>query len=1313
MWRVRYGSDVLYDPRDPDLALAGMDGEVALNEAGRFEFSMPPGHPFSGRIDCLQKDVEIVVEQDGDTVFCGRAMWEKPDFHGNVVYTCEGERAYLNDVSLPPYTTAEDGKEDFEQAPTQVDALFSWYVTKYNAKASPCHRFIVGVNEGAALDANNRVLRESSQRPSVWAEIKEKIVDSLGGYVRVRHESGLRYIDLLADGGKACAQRIEFGVNLLDYARERSYVDYCTRVVPVGEDDDGNEVTIASIPDGPLQAGYEKDGEGVVSVEGKALYGIVEKTVKFEAATPEGLLQAGLRNLVNRRVGDTLELTAVDLHQVDAAVERIELGSYVRATSKAHGLDEYFLCCRLPFRPGEPGGCTYTLGSTYDTLTGRQSSRIAALNAGINKVYDAMAPIDQAAKDAAKKAQEALDALVDLRGAYVHIMYSASLEGAGMTPTPQPETAYIGICTDDAEAAPTDPALYTWSKIKGEDGVQGRPGEDGTPSYVHVKWSENADGAGMSETPGPYMGTCVDAIEADPTDPALYTWVRVKGDQGDPGIRGLQGEDGEQGIQGPPGADGRSSYTHVAYANSADGTEGFSVSDSDRAYIGVCVDEEPRDSADPADYAWTLVKGADGANGTPGKPGADGRTPYLHIAYANSADGAVGFSVSSSADKAYIGQYTDFAQADSTIPSKYSWTLIKGEKGDKGEPGIPGGRGADGKTYYTWLKYADTPTSGMSDDPAGKSYIGMAYNKAMATESTVYADYTWSLIKGEKGDQGIPGGKGADGKTYYTWVKYATSASGAGMSDSPAGKTYIGLAYNKTTATESANPADYAWSLIKGDKGDRGDTGAAGKGIASNAVAYQAGASGTTAPTGAWQATVPAVAASQYLWTRFVVTYTDSTTSTAYSVGKMGANGSPGSPGAAGKGVKSTAVSYQSSASATTAPTGTWAASPPTAAAGQYLWTRFVMTYTDNTSTTAYSIARQGADGANGAAGKPGADGADGKTLYGACNTAAATAAKVPASTIAGFSLYVGASVSIKFTYANSAAAPTLNVNGTGAKQIRLNGANSAYWVAGSTVAFVHDGTYWQVCNTPLYGSTSTIGNPAGANVYTDGSSVSFRTGSTVLAKIAASLVELGKNSLAAVVSMCGGRFRIAGKANSVYGEGMTLESTGDLTMSAGSGRGSAGDIYMGVLLSQTVHGYGIKRESGVTEFFANASKATLNGKEWGSSLVGGWQVVRLGNVAVVTIAARMGANAYVSNQWGSLWESGAFALPDYPVAFASVPWSSVEYVSADGGYDSAAFVERSAATATAKNPGSVYLVRPSSATIGHPVFAVVAIGTV
>src|SRR5699024_8612698 len=108
-----------------------------------------------------------------------------------------------------------------------------------------------------------------------------------------------------------------------------------------------------------------------------------------------------------------------------------------------------------------------------------------------------------------------------------------------------------------------------------------------------------------------------------------------QGPKGDPGVDGIQGPKGDQGIQGPKGADGKTQRTHIAYANNADGTLDFSVSDSDRKYMGMYVDFIVNDSKNPSDYAWSLIKGADGSQGVPGKPGADGKVPYFHTAYAN------------------------------------------------------------------------------------------------------------------------------------------------------------------------------------------------------------------------------------------------------------------------------------------------------------------------------------------------------------------------------------------------------------------------------------------------------------------------------------------------------------------------------------------------------------------------------------------------------------------------------------------------------------------------------------------------------
>ncbi|GAA6410593.1 hypothetical protein K040078D81_47100 [Blautia hominis] len=288
----------------------------------------------------------------------------------------------------------------------------------------------------------------------------------------------------------------------------------------------------------------------------------------------------------------------------------------------------------------------------------------------------------------------------------------------------------------------------------------------------------------------------------------------AKQKNGEPGAQGIPGKDGGNGT------DGRTSYFHVMYAPN-DKPTSSQMSKEPNSYIGTYVDFIETDSRDPLAYSWVKIEGADGKDGTngiPGTNGIDGKTSYIHMKYSD--DGSTFTADNGETPGKWIGQYVDFVQADSTVFSDYVWTKIQGPQG------IQGLKGADGKQYYTWLKYADTPTSGMSDDPTDKAYIGLAYNKESATESNNYNDYTWSLIKGEKGDTGVAGQNGADGKQLYTWVKYATSASGANMSDDPSGKTYIGLAYNKTTAAESTDASDYTWSLIKGDKGD---TGAAGR----------------------------------------------------------------------------------------------------------------------------------------------------------------------------------------------------------------------------------------------------------------------------------------------------------------------------------------------------------------------------------------------------------------------------------------------------------------------------------------------------
>lgn len=170
----------------------------------------------------------------------------------------------------------------------------------------------------------------------------------------------------------------------------------------------------------------------------------------------------------------------------------------------------------------------------------------------------------------------------------------------------------------------------------------------------------------------------------------------AKGDRGEKGLQGergltgpqgpqgLQGPKGDQGIPGVKGADGKTQYTHIAYADTVSGG-GFSQTDTNKPFIGMYQDFNAIDSRNPQDYRWSKWKGSDGRDGIPGKAGADGRTPYVHFAYADSADGRTGFSLTQNGNKRYLGVCTNFDKSDSTNPADYSWNDMTGSVSVGGE----------------------------------------------------------------------------------------------------------------------------------------------------------------------------------------------------------------------------------------------------------------------------------------------------------------------------------------------------------------------------------------------------------------------------------------------------------------------------------------------------------------------------------------------------------------------------------------------------------------------------------------------------
>ena len=302
----------------------------------------------------------------------------------------------------------------------------------------------------------------------------------------------------------------------------------------------------------------------------------------------------------------------------------------------------------------------------------------------------------------------------------------------------------------------------------------------------------------------------------------------IPGPKGDPGEDGVQGEKGEKGDKGDKGdtgaagAAGKTSYFHIKYSAVAKPTSSSQMSETPNTYIGTYVDFVEADSTDPNKYTWTQFKGSQGPKGDQGIAGINGengKTSYLHIAYATNSTGTTGFSTTDSTNKTYIGQYTDFIQTDSTDPTKYSWTLIKGDKGDTGATGATGNGISKTEVYY-YLSTSNTTQSGGSWSTTVPTWI--------------------------------------DGR--YYWQKIKTT-------------------YTNGSSSEST-PVCITGG--KGATGATGNTGATGKGVSSITTEFYLSNSKTTQSGGSWTTTMPTWTSGKYLWTRNKIVYTNPS-STAYT----------------------------------------------------------------------------------------------------------------------------------------------------------------------------------------------------------------------------------------------------------------------------------------------------------------------------------------------------------------------------------------------------------------------------------------------
>lgn len=441
MYTATYGGDALYDPRDQALQLYDVELRSPMDEADELTFSVPATHPLAGTFEVMGRLKEVSLMDGGEEVFRGRVRRVSRDFLNCEEVECEGMRAYLNDATVPPHTTGEpeEGSEE-ERVGATVGELFSWYIAQYNLRVPQAQRMHQGIVEGERVHGGEVSVSEAS-RVKAWEAIKRNIVDAYGGYVRVRREGGLMYVDLLADGTQETAQRIEFGVNLLDLTGEEDGTSFATRIVPVGTtvevsheepkvDEEGNPVYgedgtqetekvvdveagqpvhIWSYADTGLPNGCYKMGDAVINGAAELSMGVIEDCREYDLSTPAELVDAALRDLATSCFGDTVEVKAVDMHLADGGVPAIRVGQYVRAVSGPHGLDAWFLCRERTLHPGDPARDTYVLGTNTGTLTGAQARRLAALNASVGEGVEI-------ARDSGRKAAQSSVVAGEARG---------------------------------------------------------------------------------------------------------------------------------------------------------------------------------------------------------------------------------------------------------------------------------------------------------------------------------------------------------------------------------------------------------------------------------------------------------------------------------------------------------------------------------------------------------------------------------------------------------------------------------------------------------------------------------------------------------------------------------------------------------------------------------------------------------------------------------------------------------------------------------------------------------------------------------
>ena len=356
---------LLYHSKLENLVLLNPSIDLEVNKSGTFTFTMPSSHPYYGLIRKLKS---IITVYQGDfLLFRGRVLDDEIGWHNEKAITCEGDMAFLIDTIMRPY--------DFSGSIPEYLALL---LDSHNKQVGEAKQFTLG--RVTVTDPNEYIVRSNIEYTGTWAELQAKLVNLLGGYLQVRHEGDVHYLDYLQDFTLLAPQKIEFGKNLLDLKRIRKGAEIATAVIPLGaklKDAEGNDtdqrLTIASVNNGL---------DYIVDEDAVAQYGLIVKTVIFDDVTEVSNLitkgKAHLAGLVN--LPETIELTAADLATLEKDITSFHVGTKVQVTSKPHGIDQLFTVSKLSIKLADPAANKLSLGGVLESFTAQVSKPVA--NAG-------------------------------------------------------------------------------------------------------------------------------------------------------------------------------------------------------------------------------------------------------------------------------------------------------------------------------------------------------------------------------------------------------------------------------------------------------------------------------------------------------------------------------------------------------------------------------------------------------------------------------------------------------------------------------------------------------------------------------------------------------------------------------------------------------------------------------------------------------------------------------------------------------------------------------------------------------------------